>query len=283
MSTPTVSVVLPTYDRCETIGRAVRSVLEQTVEDLELIVVDGGSTDGTERVVGEIDDDRLRFVREPDDGPSEARNRGIDLASGAYIAFQDSDDVWEPSKLEKQLDRFEAGGADVGVVYTAFRRELRDGTEQYVPRTDEVGRTSGDIHRQLLEMNLVTASTALVRRECFRELGGFDETLPSMEDWELWIRLSEEYEFAFVDEPLVRMATLDDSLSRDVAKNATGLRRVLRKHRRKFRDNDPERLARLYWRLAELELKASEPARTVRSVGRSLLAYGHSAREKVTG
>lgn len=269
MSDPTVSVVLPTYDRSNVLERAVESVLAQEYTDFELLVVDGGPAGGAGDVVASFDDERVRYVRSDDDGPAEARNHGIRLATGSYVAFQDSDDRWDPAKLRNQMRVFESAPSDVGVVYTAFRREFPDGTVQRVPRPSEVGRVEGDLRAQLLALNVVTTSAAVVRAECLEAVGGFDEALPTMEDWDLWLRIATRYEFRFVDEPLVEMATLTDSLSRDQTKVGQGLGRLLAKHHDAFFENDPRRLAALYWRLAEIGVKAGHPRLALRALARS--------------
>ena len=202
-SNPTVSVIIPTYNRAHLIGRAIQSVLYQTYQDFEIIVVDDASTDNTEEVVSNFDDERIRYIRlKENSGTSAApRNTAIRIARGEYIAFQDSDDEWLPEKLEKQMRLFEIQPLEVGVVYAGFWKILGH-RKIYIP-SPGITRKEGNIHDSLLAQNFVAAPAAVVRKECFRKVGGFDEELPTLMDWELWIRISRCYQFQCVDEPLM--------------------------------------------------------------------------------
>ena len=120
---PTVSVIIPTYNRAKLLPRAIKSVLNQTFKDFEVIIVDDGSTDNTEEVINEFQkhNKRIKYIRhEKNKGAAAARNTGIKIAQGEYIAFQDSDDEWLPNKLEKQMEIFESAPAEIGVVYTDY-------------------------------------------------------------------------------------------------------------------------------------------------------------------
>jgi len=202
-SNPTVSVIIPTYNRAHLIGRAIQSVLDQTYQDFEIIVVDDASTDNTEEVVSNFDDERIRYIRlkENSGGSAAPRNTAIRTARGEYIAFQDSDDEWLPEKLEKQMRLFEIQPLEVGVVYTGFWK-IWGHRKIYIP-SPGITRKEGNIHDGLLAQNFVAAPVAVVRKECFRKVGGFDEELPTLMDWELWIRISKCYRFRCIDEPLV--------------------------------------------------------------------------------
>lgn len=235
-SDPTVSVVLPTYNRAHTVRRAIDSVLSQSYEDFELIVVDDGSTDDTVAVVNSVSDDRVQYLRFPENrGANVARNAGIREADGEYIAFQDSDDTWRPKKLELQVAAFDQAPASVGVVYTAYYR-VDDGDRQYGPRGKET--LAGDIHEELLKGNgwfIPTAVTA-VRRTCFDAVGLFDERLQRLQDWEMWLRLSKQYEFEFVDEPLVEKHMQQDEVSirSDTAAFIDAMEMILTEYRTEF-------------------------------------------------
>lgn len=240
---PTVSVVLPTYNRGDIVGRSIESVLEQTYTDFELIVVDDASSDETDRVVEEFDA-QIRYVKhEVNRGAAAARNTGIREAGGDIIAFQDSDDVWKEHKLERQMDAFESADNDIGVVYTGTWRE-RDGSRTYIPGAN-VSPKEGDVRESLLEQNFVTPQAAAVRAECFERVGTFDQNLPPLEDWELWLRIAERYKFRFVDEPLVIAYLGSDSISRDDERKVRARERIVRKHRDRF---PREQLAnQLFW------------------------------------
>jgi glycosyltransferase involved in cell wall biosynthesis len=183
---PTVSVVLPVFNRESSIGRAVQSVLRQTMSDLELVVVDDGSADRTSAVVSRYSEPRLKFVKLADNsGPSAARNAGISLARGEYIAFLDSDDEWLPNKLEQQVETIRASPATTGISTTGFRiHRLVSGRYQ-----DTIPDPHDDWQRQQLTMcALGPGSTLMVKRDVFPQVGMFDVALRRFEDWDWMIR-----------------------------------------------------------------------------------------------
>jgi glycosyltransferase involved in cell wall biosynthesis len=193
-------VVVPTYNRAGLVERAVRSVLAQTVEELEVLVVDDASTDGTGRVVEALADARIRYVRHPEKrGGARARNTGIDLATGDYVAFLDSDDEWLPRKIEAQLDVFAEAGERVGAVYCP---SLTDRGHGPVPRRGTLHR--GDVHDVLLGGWCPPTTSLFVLRRTVLDAGHrFDPELPGFQDLDLWLRISREWEFDYAPEPLV--------------------------------------------------------------------------------
>ena len=230
-----VSVILPTYDRADLVSDSIRSVLDQTFEDFELIVVDDASNDDTTGVVQGFADDRIRYIKhEQNKGAPAARNTGIEAAVGDIIAFQDSDDQWHPRKLEKQMEAFEAVSSDVGVVYTGMNRG-REHSEVYLPYTG-VEKAEGDIQCSLQQQNFIPTQVAAVRKDCFDAVGPFDENMTPLEDWELWIRISRQFQFRLVDEPLVTGEVLPDSLSTDQRALVEARKRIIAKHRDYFSD-----------------------------------------------
>lgn len=201
-----VSIILPTYNRAYCIQKAVDSVLHQTWTDWELIVVDDGSTDNTEEIIAayETTDNRIRYHRQPDNrGVSAARNEGIRLARYAYIAFQDSDDVWHADKLEKQMRIFDER-PEIGLVYCAMQGIRQDGSAIRIPDLS-IDRKflRGNLYGLLLQGNVIDAPTAVLHKSCVEKCGGFDEGLSCLEDWELFLRMAREYEIGYVDEALV--------------------------------------------------------------------------------
>lgn len=196
-----VSVIIPTYNRAHSVKRAARSVLAQSHTNLELLIVDDCSQDNTEEIVRELNDSRVHYIRHLENrGGSAARNSGIRVAQGDYIAFLDSDDTWLPDKLSRQINLFQNAGGQVGVTYTGFT--VKDNGGQILDV--RIPRLRGDIFRQLLCANWVgTTSTVMMRRDCFAKQGLFDETLPSCQDWDMWIRLARDYEYDYIPEPLV--------------------------------------------------------------------------------
>lgn len=213
----TVSVILPTYNRASLITRAIGSVLDQTWQDFELIIVDDGSTDDTEKTVAGFTDDRIRYVRlAQNGGPSMARNRGIELAKGEYIAFQDSDDEWMSDKLEKQMELMLGSTGELGLVYCRMERNYKNGARQIYPSVEKAGtELQGNLFVPLLEHNYIGTPTMLVRKECIVQSGGFDEKLRGLEDWELVLRLAESWDIGFVDETLIKVYVTEKSVSMD--------------------------------------------------------------------
>jgi glycosyltransferase involved in cell wall biosynthesis len=235
-STPMVSVIIPTYNRAHTIGRALRSVLNQTYRNLEVIVVDDGSTDGTRSVVESFDDGRVRYIRsESNLGATVSRNLGIKSAKADFIAFQDSDDEWLSEKLEKQMAVFAQADSNVGVVYSGFFR-VENNKATYYP-SNAVMKKSGNVLVSLLRGNFVTTQAAVVRRECFLTSGMFDEDLPRFQDWELVIRLAKRYAFICVDEPLLLAYYSPVSITASRHNLPVALRMVLRKHHDVYSQN----------------------------------------------
>ena len=160
---PRVSVILPTYNRAQLIAQAIQSVLDQTYQDFELIIVDDGSKDETEEVVNSFDDERIRYARhEENKGANAARNTGIAMARGEYIAFQDSDDKWLPEKLERQMRIFLITSTDIGVVYTGCWRV--EGTQKTYFPSPNIKQKEGNLHNQLLKGNLATPDRSYEKR-----------------------------------------------------------------------------------------------------------------------
>ena len=207
---PTVSVIVPTYNRADWLGNTLRSVLRQTFIDFELIVVDDGSTDDTESVVQSFP--RVQYVRLQENlGVSGARNTGLSRAVGRYICFLDSDDLWCERKLEVQVGWMESN-ADYPVCYTDeiwIRRGVR------VNPMNKHRKYSGDIFRHCLPLCIVSPSSAMLRASLFDEVGAFDESLPACEDYDLWLRIAVKYPFHFIEEPLIiKQGGHSDQLSR---------------------------------------------------------------------
>ena len=241
---PTVSVVIPTYNRAHLIGRSIRSVLSQTYQDFEIIVVDDASTDNTEEVLRSLGNERIRYIRhEQNKGANAARNTGIKAARGKYIAFQDSDDIWLPDKLEKQMNVFKAALPNVGVVYTGCIRVF--GNNIYYFPSSQFIKKDGDIHQQLLIGNFIGTQSIIAPKEYLEKVGMFDERFPRLQDWELVIRLSKYYKFRFIDEPLLISPYTADSISTDTDALIKALKLLIEKHFEEFKNNN-KMLASLY-------------------------------------
>ncbi|AAM30348.1 glycosyltransferase [Methanosarcina mazei Go1] len=209
---PKVSVIIPTYNRAHLIPRAIKSVLNQTYLDIEIIIVDDSSTDNTEEIVKDFKDRRLKYIRHNiNKGASAARNTGIRESRGKYIAFQDSDDEWFSNKLEKQIEAFADAPPEVGIVYSGFYR-IEANRKLYLP-SDQLSLKEGNIHNELLKGNFVGTPTVLMKKECFRNQRYFNESLPALEDWELWIELSKYYTFRYIKKPLLCSYSTPNSIN----------------------------------------------------------------------
>ena len=197
-----VSVIIPTHNRADRLARAIKSVLNQTFRDFEVMVVDDGSSDNPERVVRSFADHRIRFMRhETARGPAAARNTGIRNTGGAYVAFLDDDDEWYPDKLASQVAVMETEQESLAVVYGAYDIVNSEGA---IVRTRTPSR-GGDLRPLLLRSNPIGGtSMVLVRRESLESVSGFDERLRSAEDYDLYLRLSEKFTFGFVSTPVCR-------------------------------------------------------------------------------
>lgn len=211
---PEVSVILPTYNRVHLIGRSIQSVLNQTYQDFELIVVDDGSTEDIEEVVKSFKDERIRYIwNEGEKGAASARNTGIKAAIGEFIAFQDSDDEWFPEKLEKQMKVFENAPPEVGVVYTDMWRVT--GNKKNYFHSPEIMPDDKIIYERALDYGVLNIGiqTALIKKESFNKAGMFDEKFPRFIDLELFIRLSKYDYFYHIKEPLVNFFDADKGIS----------------------------------------------------------------------
>ena len=240
-SSPLISIVVPTYNRAEFLGKAIDSVLAQSHRQLEVIVVDDCSTDGTEALVKGYDDPRVRyFGHQVNRGASAARNTGLEKAEGKYVAFLDSDDWWKPAKLEKQLERMDSSGLSPCLVYTGIRVVDAEGnTKWFIEPADR-----GDLSGVLLEENVVgSTSSVLVKRLSLEEIGGFDEALPSRQDLDLYLRLSHLCKFDYIKEPLTVQRRHENTITEDLQAKIEGRETLYEKIEPELRE-DRRKMAR---------------------------------------
>jgi glycosyltransferase involved in cell wall biosynthesis len=223
---PQVTTVIPAYNAMSYLPETLNSVLQQTFTDFEVLVVNDGSTDSIVSWASSLDDPRVRLISQENQGLPGARNTGIAQAQGEYIAFLDADDLWEPTKLEKQIQCFQEN-PEAGVVYT------------WTLLIDEAGKpigrifaseAEGNVWQQLLETDVISnGSCALVRRDCFDKVGNFDRTLTSAEDLDMWLRIAAHYPFAVVKEPLTLYRQYSSSMSKNRQRMFQNLRVVIEK------------------------------------------------------
>lgn len=226
---PLVSVVIPAYNREKTISRALNSVLEQTYSNIEVIVVDDGSTDSTAKIVSNYADGRVRLIcLSSNQGANKARNTGISEAKGEYIAFQDSDDEWLADKLEKQL---------AYMLKTATKAAycpyiLYDEGKTSVVPSDYMNQDvcEKNVVQTLKKKNVVGTPTLIVRRELFGEIGMFDTDMKGLQDYEFVIRLVKHERLGYIREPLVKAYRMQQSITTNSHRILEAFAQILEKH-----------------------------------------------------
>jgi glycosyltransferase involved in cell wall biosynthesis len=208
---PTVSVIVSSYNYGRYVGAALASVRRQTFADFEAIVIDDGSTDDSRRVIREfLADRRFRLIRQHHAGQARAKNRGLDEARAPYVAFLDADDVWAKRKLAKQVALMES---DPGLGVVCTRRKVVDADGQ--PRPWSGGRLPrGNVVAAMFRQNFVCFSSAMLRAGVADHVGSFDESIPLAIDYDFWLRAARHYRFGVVNEPLVAYRVGHVNLSR---------------------------------------------------------------------
>ena len=211
MTTPRVSISMANYNYGRYLAAAIDSLLRQSFADWELIVVDDGSTDDSRQIIERyLGDRRISFHPLNHLGQVRAKNTAIQFCRGEFVAFMDADDVWAPTKLEKQIAVF-ASQPDLGLVYT--RRTLIDEHGRNLPfRQPRLH--GGQVLHHLLHDNFICYSSVLVRRQVLEHVGTFDLGLDLAIDYDLWLRIAKHYTVDFVDEPLTHYRTGHGNLSR---------------------------------------------------------------------
>jgi len=207
-----VSVVIPSYNSMSFLPETLNSVLNQTFTDFEVLIINDGSTDNIVDWVAEIKDPRVRLISQANQGLSQARNAGILNSRGLYIAFLDADDLWEPTKLEKQVAAFK-DNPYLGLVHTYVSMVDANNNYLYIIGSRH---EKGNILRRVIEQNpVISGSSSMVHRDCFEKVGLFDKDLKSAEDWHMWSRIAVSYPMMVIEEPLVRYRQHPTSMSKD--------------------------------------------------------------------
>ncbi len=194
-----VSVVIPTYNRREELIRAVESALNQTCQKTEVIVVDDGSDAKAGEILKDLNAVNLRIIYQENKGPAAARNRGVEESKSEWLVFLDSDDFWLPDKLTKQVD-FHRNNQNILISQTDeewIRNGIKVNPKKYHLKQ------GGDIFAISLERCMISPSAVMIHRRLFEEIGGFDETFPVCEDYDLWLRITARYKVGFIKEKLV--------------------------------------------------------------------------------
>ncbi|HMC69231.1 MAG TPA: glycosyltransferase [Mycobacteriales bacterium] len=233
--TPTVSVLVSSYNYGRFIGAALASVRAQTVPDFEAVVVDDGSTDDTFDVLADfLRDPRFQLVRQEHGGPARAKSAGILWARGEYLAFLDADDVWEPTKLERQLGLF-AADPRLGIVFT--RRLFIDPDGRPVERLQPTGPNRTGLG-ELFRDNFICFSSAMLRRTVAEHVGLFDVGLPLALDYDFWLRAARRYRIGCIDEPLTAYRIGHGNLSRRITERLHAALFIMQRFRRHYGGRD---------------------------------------------
>jgi len=214
ISVPTVSVILPTHNRAALLKRSIKSILNQTYKDFELIVIDDASTDDTEDVVRNFGDKRIRYIKQRVNmGAQVARNAGITASKGKYIAFQDDDDEWLPAKLEKHMKVFEETSPEADISFSDVLWFGKGSSElRHFP---DITPADGIIYKKALDniFRDLSLLAIVVRKKVFDAAGGFDERLPRWQDYEFLLRASKYALFYHMDEPTIKCYQTPGSIS----------------------------------------------------------------------
>lgn len=200
---PLVSIIMPAFNSENTISQSIESVLNQTYQNWELIVVDDGSEDGTRDLLNRFQDQRIHIRTQTNQGISAARNKAIEHAQGDFIAFLDADDYWLPVKLEKQVAAITAKEAGSGLIHSNYREFNERG--EYAPKPHKhipKDRFSGEVYNDLIIHDFVATSTVMLDKRVLSQSGWFDTSLKAGVDWDLWIRVARHTRFAYLDETL---------------------------------------------------------------------------------
>lgn len=223
---PKVSVVIPAYNAMGYLPETLESVLKQTFTDYEVLIINDGSSDNIVEWASTLKDPRVRVISQHNQGVSVARNTGIAQAQGEYIAFLDADDLWEPTKLEKQVNCLE-DNPTVGLVY-AWTAVINP--EGKLTGTVFSYEAEGNVWETILVHDIVcNGSCAVVRRSCFEKTGGFDPNLSGAADFDMWTRIAAHYPFAVVKEPLVHYRKAPNTMSKNRQKMMQDFRLTLEK------------------------------------------------------
>jgi glycosyltransferase involved in cell wall biosynthesis len=227
IETPQVSVIIPTYNAGRFVAEAIKSVLDQTFADFEVLVIDDGSSDNTAEIVQDFADARVRYIYQDNRGLAGARNTGIRSARGELIALLDADDVWLTNFLERMASIL-TSNRNLAGVYCGFQYIEQDGTPS--PKCVRHVVPSGKLCEALHRASFIVPSTTLMRRSCYVETGLFDEYLRAVEDWDMWLRVSERYTVVGIKDVLVRYRQHPANMTKDLPRMRDAWLKLLDKH-----------------------------------------------------
>jgi len=210
---PLISVIIPTFNCCSTLRSAIESALSQTYKNIEVIVIDDGSSDETPLIITSYINSII-YIKQENEGVAKARNVGVRYSNGEWIAFLDADDIWDENKLEYQFSKMSDEGKSWSYTDTRFLGGVNSGRLD----SEFTKKHTGSVFDELLTNNFISTSTVLLNKSTFHNAGGFDTTLPAIEDWELWVRISSKNPISYVDQPLTTYRIHKKSTSRNTRK-----------------------------------------------------------------
>jgi glycosyltransferase involved in cell wall biosynthesis len=262
----TVSVILPVYNRSSSLEYSMRSVLEQSYKHLELIVVDDASTEDLQPIIQSIGDPRVRYIRlEVNGGASAARNAGLAAAKGTLIAFQDSDDLWLPNKLQMQVKLLQGLPQEVGVVLhskvlygSGPDGSYGVGLVSMRPPPHGIMKPGEDQVRKYLIENRISLQNALFRRDCYPNLRWFDDLTRSNADWAFSSSLAQHTKIAEFPEPVVMAFSSPDGISKLKRAKAIGLIRIVKRNRAAYA-RYPDAYGMMMWRIGRILARHGKP------------------------
>jgi glycosyltransferase involved in cell wall biosynthesis len=275
---PIVSIIVPTYNGVRYIAETIQSILQQTYKDFEIIVIDDGSTDETVQVIHSFGK-KVRYFYQSNRGPASARNIGIQQAKGKYIALIDHDDLWLPNKLEKQVPILEKMPG-VGLVYSDAFNFYTDSNE--CPNTcfDLKQPYAGKVFKYLFIGNFIPNLTVLVRKECFEKIGYFDVSgkMRMTDDYHMWLQVSQQYDFEYIDQPLAKFRRHQNNMSRDDIGMILDTNAALKNICKEYPEcigylTKQKRFSELIYKLGRHALMDEKPNEAVRFFYNSLIEY----------
>ena len=232
-----VSVIMPTFNRAETISKAIQSVYEQTYKNWELIIIDDASTDNTEDIVKTIDDERIKYVKnECNRGANFSRNYGCKMAQGEYLAFLDSDNYWLSEKLEKQVQVLRSSSEKVAFVFCQIKL-FNDEKVRVIP-DDKF--CIGNVESIMKKYNVIDTNAVLMKRVVFEKMGGFDESMPRLQDYDLFynVIVIHHYEVKYMAEILDHSILQPNSISRDASRFTKAMFLFIEKYHKYMNDDE---------------------------------------------
>ena len=224
---PLVSIIMPAYNAEKTIVESIESVLRQTYINWELILINDGSTDTSHDLMSNYDDPRIKYLQQNNKGVASARNFGLSMAKGEFVAFLDSDDLWLNTKLERSIETFERSNCDL--VYSKIKIFTKT-INNAVSYTYKELIKENDDYLRLLIYDYVPTLTVVVKKSVLDKIGYFDTDLNGTEDWDFWIRIAKEHKIKFIPEELAYYRYLETGLSKNRGKHLNEEFKVLKKH-----------------------------------------------------